>query len=404
MGGVKHAWIESQERGYDAPDKHVCADCVEDPFLKDLISNSVVEPTCDYCDKTSDDPIAAPVDAIMPSIAYALHSNFAPPESAGVPRDDGDWVDGGRITDTADALESFPLSCHDDLRQEIADAFHNDAWYPCTGGHWLDTSLHDHLRYSWEHFVAVVKHQSRFFFSVGDKKKREREDSLAPIDILRRISELVQTLGLIYEIAPKTELFRVRRTNPDEMFSTLSELGPPPEEVATAGRMNPAGISYFYVALEKKTACAEVLDRPPTHGALASFAVQQKLIVLDLARVPDVPSIYDERVAHEREIILFLKGFINAITKSTLKDGREHVEYVPSQVVSEFFAQVFRTKDKQSLDGIVYPSAVMPGGRNLVIFPPRDYKRPLDKLVALTRVFPLHVSDWPAMNRILERE
>ena len=54
------------------------------------------------------------------------------------------------------------------------------------------------------------------------------------------------------------------------------------------------------------------------------------------------------------------------------KDGMEHVEYVPSQVVCEFFAQVFGRKDDgRPVDGIAYRSAVVPDGQNVVLFPPK---------------------------------
>jgi len=33
------------------------------------------------------------------------------------------------------------------------------------------------------------------------------------------------------------------------------------------------------------------------------------------------------------------------------------IEYVPSQVVSEFFAQVFRTEAVDQLDAVIYPSS-----------------------------------------------
>ncbi|ASF45484.1 RES family NAD+ phosphorylase [Methylovulum psychrotolerans] len=57
------------------------------------------------------------------------------------------------------------------------------------------------------------------------------------------------------------------------------------------------------------------------------------------------------------------------ISKPVTKDGSEHIEYVPSQVVSEYFALVFQPAKGKNLDGILYPSSVHSGGRNLVLFP-----------------------------------
>jgi hypothetical protein len=79
---------------------------------------------------------------------------------------------------------------------------------------------------------------------------------------------------------------------------------------------------------------------------------------------------------NEREELIFLEKFVEAISQPVEKDGCEHIDYVPSQVVSEYFALIFQVSRGKHLDGIVYPSAVRPGGRNLVLFPSeRGYKR-----------------------------
>src|SRR3546814_14165685 len=56
-------------------------------------------------------------------------------------------------------------------------------------------------------------------------------------------------------------------------------------------------------------------------------------------------------------------------SKPLIKNGQEHVEYVPSQVVCEYLAQVFKPRGKAALGGLVFPSSVCEGGRNLVVFP-----------------------------------
>ena len=63
------------------------------------------------------------------------------------------------------------------------------------------------------------------------------------------------------------------------------------------------------------------------------------------------------------------------------KNGMEHIEYVPSQVVSEYFALVFDVSNGECLDGILYPSAIKTNGRNLVLFPTnRCFKREFDQV------------------------
>jgi len=79
--------------------------------------------------------------------------------------------------------------------------------------------------------------------------------------------------------------------------------------------------------------------------------------------------------------LLFIENFVTSISTPVKKDGSEHVEYVPSQVVSEYFAKVFRDALGEQIDGIVFPSAVRPGGRNVVLFPPIDPVHGFDGLV-----------------------
>jgi len=78
----------------------------------------------------------------------------------------------------------------------------------------------------------------------------------------------------------------------------------------------------------------------------------------------------------EREQALFLSGFVRSITQPVTKDGREHIDYVPSQVVCEYLAQVAFLEDQQPLNGVIFPSSVQGGGINLVIFPSGKWFEP----------------------------
>ena len=101
---------------------------------------------------------------------------------------------------------------------------------------------------------------------------------------------------------------------------------------------------------------------------VASFEVVEPLLVVDLTRLPKPPSVFDVARKREREEALFAHGFVNAISKPVTKNGREHIEYVPSQVVCEYLAQAFRPGGVM-LGGLVFPSSVHENGNNLVVFP-----------------------------------
>jgi RES domain-containing protein len=150
-------------------------------------------------------------------------------------------------------------------------------------------------------------------------------------------------------------------------------MGAPPSGLASAGRMNPPGISYLYCALERETALGELAPAPPIELVAAQFALCSDVRVLNLCELPKSPSVYDVACNDELEWLGFLHSFAREISRPVRKDGSEHVDYVPSQVVCEWFAQVHSEGDGgATLDGILYPSAVVPGGKNLVLFPQRD--------------------------------
>lgn len=402
MGLAKSEWIDSQERGWDAPAKCVCAECVEDEYLQSVIVECASETHCDYCGRDAEEAIAAPVEAILDPISYALFSHFAEPGAAGLPRDSGEWIGEEQIADTYDALLSLALNCEDDLFEDIAESFHNTAWYPCADGHWLDLHEHQELGYAWSSFVYEIKHRSRYFLFVRNSRTDSAPDErYTPIALLQRIGKLVQELKLIKSVPVKTRMYRVRRIVEEVELKDFKEVGPPPEEHVGAGRMNPPGISYFYLALESETALAETLDKPPCHVAVAEFELTKELLLLDLTELPSLPSVFDSERRGERQGLLFLQSFVEAIAVPVTRDGREHVDYIPSQVVCEFFAQVMRTDEKGHLGGIEYPSAVRPGGKNVVVFPPRDIRGRWEDRIKLMNIVHVCFHNWEELKKAI---
>jgi len=196
-----------------------------------------------------------------------------------------------------------------------------------------------------------------------------------PLDVLGVVGKKASALGLLATLQEGTVLYRGRERAGDADWPIDEEqLGAPPNFLAKAGRMNPAGISYLYMSTTKSGALAEVLRGPCCRAAVATFEVVDTLSVLDLTQLPALPSLFDDENRRVREAVLFLKDFVMDICQPVQKDGREHISYVPSQVASEYFAQLFKTPDGARLDGIVYPSAVSLGNVNVALFPREGHK------------------------------
>ena len=136
--------------------------------------------------------------------------------------------------------------------------------------------------------------------------------------------------------------------------------------------MSPAGVSMFYAAFDEDTALAETYVRSdcwPRKASVAVFRTTGDLYLLDLVNLPQVPSIFDDDTANlDRASLSFLHAFNHDFTHPVENDGREHVEYVPSQVVTEFVRYRLPGKAERAVHGIRYRSSRRGAGIGCVLF------------------------------------
>lgn len=383
MGITKSMWMESLERGWKASDKVVCSECVEDDFLKKCISDHAEVAKCDYCGRISADPIAAPVEEIMHTIGETFNKYFAEPGAASVSSDGDKWVI--EPISTFDALMSLPLNCHEDLFNDIESFFHEDSWIFCADGFWMSEHPSEIWGFMWEQFKELIINQTRYFFEIKENR---------PGEILNKIGGIIEDVELYDTLSKETLLYRARTTQGGEVYETFDELGPPPIGIAPAGRMNPEGISYFYLAKESRTALGEVLKTPPCCASIGMFKIKRDIDVLNLSNLPDLPSIFDMENYWLLHSLEFLNHFVSEISTPVEKNNKNSIDYIPSQVISEFFAQVFKSESGRRIEGIIYPSSLVPEGRNVVIFPCRDGQSRWEEMMELDNVEHISVSDW----------
>src|SRR5262249_15613697 len=74
-----------------------------------------------------------------------------------------------------------------------------------------------------------------------------------------------------------------------------------------------------------------------------------------------------QEYSYDRNGISFLHSFVASVAAKVEPGEREHVDYVPTQVVTEWFRTIFRD-GKSRLDGIYYPSTQRSGGISIVLF------------------------------------
>lgn len=351
-------------------DKYICDSCFEDYAIKDFIRSQVTELQCDYCDRTDDEPIAALVDEVYDFIVEGIETQYTDPNNAGVSWDyeEGNWAL-GEVYSAHDLLHwEIELDAPDDFLDELEGYLSDQEW--CE----IDYTLGDYsnaLVASWDQFCDYIKHQhqARYASLQSEDAKTQNENDprgYSAADMLGILDATISSLNFIRTFSKGTQIFRVR---PDGHFRIAAKLGTAPTNIAVqSNRMSPAGNPMFYGAFDPETSLRETCDGKTVEATIGSFSMLRDFLLLDLTEVEEIPSIFDKRRRQYRSEIIFLHSFVTDMSRPISRDGREHIEYAPTQVMTEYFRNFYRTKDDKKLDGIVYLSAQNSGERACVLF------------------------------------
>lgn len=368
MGIVKSMWLQDQQQGWSDPETWVCRHCIgDDAYLRNLIRKSFTpNKTCTYCSSLR--RRAAPLSAAMAAIFRGIRYNYADEASAAAPAGiDVQYHSSEYVV--GDVADSQGLDWPEQLQEDIAHALTDDAWVDAAEGHWMGSHGHEVLNYSWRSFAHAVKHRSRFHFR-SPPSERNYGEEVRVDEMLPFLASLVRRHRMLRKLPAESLAFRVRG---GQHPHSMAELGAPPAMSARAGRMNPAGIPYFYLSMTEQTALAGGRIAVGQVATVSRWSLAKDLYILDLTRSMRAPSIFSGRWA-DHDLIQFLYDFVDEISQPVTQDGSEHIEYVPTQVICEFFAQSFTYAKGRTIEGIIFPSALVHGAQNLVLFPVWGYK------------------------------
>jgi hypothetical protein len=178
----------------------------------------------------------------------------------------------------------------------------------------------------------------------------------------------------VLDAGPQFELNHLYRARVFQSIERLNDalcrpdlhLGSPPANLASAGRMNARGISVFYGATDADVAIAEV--RPPvgSRAAVGKFCIIRPLRLLDLTAlkyVQDGGSVFDPTLKRRLERVAFLRSLEQRMTRPVMPND-EAFDYLATQAIADFLA----TENAPQLDGIIFRSAQVKDGRNVVLF------------------------------------
>ena len=339
MGRAKELYMRQMEQGWSSVgEKWVCAKCFEDEAIREFIDEQAIRKRCSYCRRFSRRALAAHMDDVIEFIADGI--NFEYEDAANSVH----WesAEGGYTLATMDSrelLEDIGLDVEsDELREDLRSAFFGCPWVHKDP---YGDLLCDALRYSWESFSELVKHRTRFVFfrvTTTDGSIGESE----PYEFLDSLRHTVDETNLVQTIAPRQTWFRAHQHPAGETLSGAARLGTPPPKFASHNRMSPAGISMLYVSGDSATALEEVRSAAASRIAftIAEFENIRPLRILDLSRIEAVPSLFDEDRRHMRMALIFLSHFAEEISKP-ISDFEKAYEYVPTQVMTEYFRHLF---------------------------------------------------------------
>ncbi|AGI65957.1 hypothetical protein OAN307_c01900 [Octadecabacter antarcticus 307] len=249
-----------------------------------------------------------------------------------------------------------------------------DAFYIFERSYVENDSGYEEHSHTWRHFRSEILHGQRFFNQGALGRLREIFDGL---HILRDDTNS----PAIYMLEPgdqAVQIYRARKANTIRERESIvqdpaSQLGPPPKKLRRAGRMNPSGVLAFYGAFDLRTCVAELRPAVGETVILAKFELIRPILVLDTTKFtgrPKAINIFTPTYATRMRLWKFMTTFMNEIARPCLPDD-EHLDYVPTQVVSEYLTHLHKVKrgDKQmTIDAIIYGSAQNGKGKNIAIF------------------------------------
>ena len=396
MGFAKQMMMQEEEDracGYSLPEsgeKFLCPCHFSNPYLREYIEHNGNEGKCSYCGHGGR---VLDLKDFVEFVGGRLSEYLQDLDSADLPlasglfEDDQEDIPGIRrigpymVSKGADYFESNDeaLDCFDlepdskKLYDDLSACLHLEYKIRRDPNSPL---MSEELAYLWSQFSDLVKRKQRYTFfhsSLFDEPSMEH----SPNGLSDILSELGTLVHRVESFIPKgTLLYRGRPTKSKGEVTCFKDVTSPPAEFAKVNRLSPAGISMFYGSFEPDTPIEEIRhysNDPFIY--LGHFETTKDLCVVDLCSLPKIdfwmPSGWQE--------YSFLLHFHDEISKPISVD-KPDVEYIPSQIFTEYVRCLCRASTGKSYDGIIYRSSLT-GRKNVVLFYDCDKSAEILRLV-----------------------
>jgi hypothetical protein len=340
--------MQAQESLFLPTFASVCAAHIEDDFLRKLFRRQQALEPCRLCGRRR---TAVALDHVLTLTVSMIRSYRGRALDDLYFDDEGPY--GFAISDASDTSETifelFEGGVDDNLREFLEWHVEDDTWYK-RSSLWLEGE--ELLIHCWQQFAEASRNE---VVPEPSPSSDEAADGIPYDQMLDRLSDIVELLDLIRPATYRRWIRAVPVPLGDEI--TPGRIGTVPNHRARALRMNRAGEGTFYGAADEMTALSEIRAAPDNPDiVIGEWRPTRPLNLLDITRLPPLPSFYDLGRKLDREMLLFLREFGIDISKDVADVkvvGLEPVpEYRPTQAVTAHLRDRF-----SDLDGIVYASS-----------------------------------------------
>jgi hypothetical protein len=363
----------------------ICFECIDDNYLKNEVLNNGHHLHCSVCNEENNNAITVEQLGKLLEPIIREHFNLGQDEKKFGKNDNEWWEQSG---EPLSSVVQQVLGQYFDIEDEIIDAVIDaEDFRPRDGdqGFFDKTSCYEersvslHGYYSeWNYLLDELKHKRRFFNEFALDFFKKLFESVEALECLNEATNEYEKIAV--ELPQGTQLFRARDCKSRQYLREIygdpfKHVGPPPDSLAIAGRMNANGVPVFYGAMDMETCIAEM--RPVLAGdtVVISLNTTKPLRLLDFTRlensIGDSLSYFQSDFTSQVERHKFLRR-LHRLISQPITPSRES-DYLITQTMTEYLAHVHT----DPFDGILFASAQRDQGVNVVLFPEsEDFPEP----------------------------
>jgi hypothetical protein len=322
-----------------------CINCFKDTFIKEVIKKEGKKGNCDFCPgkDTFVLDIAKESNPVSEKIIQLveIYSPSKDPEAKLLKeslRDDWDIFSADAET-IQRLLEKLCFSSY----PKNSEIFTQKVYIPSLADEGFLKEYAVVRDFDWRKFSDSIKHKNRF------------HNGMVNVDAFASFFTAIDK-----KYPKKTKLFRARIAISKDGFEA-SDMGPPPKDKRTAGRVNPDGIGILYLSDDETTALHEVHARALDFVTIGEFRALHDIKVVNLSGFSSIsPYNLDMELAGFAVNRKIFQEIAFEIAKPQRRSDSP-LEYLPTQYIAEYIKS-------QDYDGVEYASTLCNGGKNIAVF------------------------------------